>query len=137
MKHQKPLPLADEQTRGFWDGCKQHELRLLCCEDCDTYIHQPAAMCHACNSMRLGWKPVSGEGEVYSWVVVHHAPAPGFQEETPYVIAWIELVEQTGLRILSNIVECPAAKVQAGLPVRVVFRDVTDEVSLPLFIPAG
>lgn len=133
MDHQKPLPRADEQTRGFWEGCKEHELRLLCCEDCDTYIHQPAAMCHACNSMRLGWKPVSGEGEVYSWVVVHHAPAPGFQNETPYVVAWIELVEQAGLRILSNVVDCPPEDVQAGMPVRVEFRDVTDEVTLPVF----
>ena len=133
MDHQKPLPRADEQTRGFWEGCKNRELRLLRCEDCGTYIHQPAAMCHACNSMRLGWKPVSGEGEVYSWVVVHHAPAPGFQNETPYVVAWIELVEQAGLRILSNVVDCPPADVQAGMPVRVEFRDVTDEVTLPVF----
>ena len=87
--------------------------------------------------MRLDWKAVSGRGEVYSWVVVHHAPAPGFQEETPYVIAWIELVEQAGLRILSNIVGCPPEEVQAGMAVRVEFRDRTDEVTLPLFTRAG
>ena len=90
-------------------------------------------MCHACNSTRLGWKRVSGEGEVYSWVVVHHAPASIFQEETPYVVAWIELVEQRGLRILSNVVGCPPERVQAGMRVRVEFRDVTDEVTLPVF----
>ncbi len=131
----KPLPLADEQTQGFWDGCREHELRLLRCGDCATYIHQPASMCHACNSMRLSWQPVSGEGKVYSWVVVHHAPAAGFQDDTPYVIAWIELCEQPGLRILSNIVGCAAAQVQASMPVRVEFRDVSNEVSLPVFRP--
>ena len=87
-------------------------------------------MCHACNSTQLTWKPVAGEGEVYSWVVVHHAPAAF---ETPYVVAWIELVEQPGLRILSNIVGCPPADVFAGMRVRVEFRDITDEVTLPLF----
>jgi uncharacterized OB-fold protein len=131
----KPLPLPDEQTRGFWDGCRDHELRLLYCEDCATHIHQPAPMCHACNSMQLRWKPVSGDGEVYTWVVVHHAPGSGFQEETPYVVAWIELAEQPGLRILSNIVGCEPAQVHAGMRVRVEFRDVTDEVSLPVFCP--
>ncbi len=125
-----PLPLPDEQTRGFWEGCRDRELRLLCCDDCATYVHQPAAMCHACNSTRLTWKPVAGEGEVYSWVVVHHAPAAF---ETPYVVAWIELAEQPGLRILSNIVGCPPADVFAGMRVRVEFRDITDEVTLPLF----
>ena len=93
-------------------------------------------MCHACNSTRLGWKRVAGEGVVYSWVVVHHAPASGFQDETPYVVAWIELVEQPGLRILSNVVGCPPAQVHAGMPVRVEFRDVSDEVVLPVFRPA-
>ncbi len=136
MTRDKTLPLPDELTQGFWDGCRDHELRLLCCEDCATYIHQPAAMCHACNSTRLRWKPGTGEGEVYSWVVVHHAPAAGFQDETPYVVAWIELFEQPGLRILSNLVGCPPAQLQAGMRVRVEFRDVTDEVTLPLFRPS-
>ena len=137
MDQAKPLPQADEQTQGFWDGCRDHELRLLCCEDCATYVHQPAPMCHACNSTRLQWKRVTGEGEVYSWVVIHHAPATAFQEETPYVIAWIELREQPGLRILSNVVGCPPAQVEAGMRVRVEFRDVEDGVSLPVFTPVA
>lgn len=135
MAQEKPLPLADPQTRGFWEGCREHELRILCCEDCATYIHQPAAMCHACNSMQLRWRRVRGEGEVYSWVVVHHAPTAGFQDETPYVVAWIELIEQAGLRILSNVVGCAPEQVHAGMRVRVEFRDVTEDVSLPVFRP--
>jgi uncharacterized OB-fold protein len=135
MTIERPLPLPDLQTQGFWDGCRDHELRLLRCEDCTTYVHQPAPMCHACNSTRLGWQRVAGKGEVYSWVVVHHAPTAGFQEETPYVVAWIELVEQAGLRILSNVIGCAPDEVQAGMRVRVEFRDVTQDVSLPLFRP--
>jgi uncharacterized OB-fold protein len=80
---------------------------------------------------------VSGDGEVYSWVVVHHAPGTIFQEQTPYTLAWIELVEQPGLRILSNVVGCPPAQVEAGMRVRVGFRDVTGEVTLPVFHPSA
>ena len=135
MPYASPLPAPDLETQGFWDGCREHELRILRCEACSTYIHQPAAMCHACNSTRFQWTRVSGEGEVYSWVVVHHAPTAGFQAETPYVIAWIELAEQAGLRVLSNVIGCPTDQVHVGMRVRVEFRDVTEDVSLPVFRP--
>ena len=135
MAYAKPLPLPDPQTQGFWDGCRAHELRLLRCAECGAYVHQPAPMCRACNGTALDWAQVSGEGRVYTWVVVHHAPVPGFQEETPYVVGWIELAEQSGLRILSNIVGCSPEEVAAGMPVRVEFRDVSDAISLPVFRP--
>jgi hypothetical protein len=131
----KPLPQPDVQTQGFWDGCRQHQLRLLRCRDCGTWVHQPAAMCHACGSMALDWAPVSGRGTVYTWTVVHHAPLSGFQAEVPYIVAWIELEEQPGLRILSNVVDCAPDQLRAGLAVRVTFRDVSDDISLPLFRP--
>jgi uncharacterized OB-fold protein len=51
------------------------------------------------------------------------------------VIAWIELSEQPGLRILSNVVGCQPANVEAGMRVQVEFQDVTDTVSLPVFGP--
>ncbi|MCH2173503.1 OB-fold domain-containing protein [Myxococcota bacterium] len=132
MSAKRPLPLPDDQTREFWDGCANQELRLQCCEDCETYIHQPAAMCHACNSTRLNWKRVSGNGEVYSWVVVYQAPA---SYDVPYVVGWIELVEQPGLRILSNVVGCPPDQVQAGMQVQVEFEALADGVNLPVFRP--
>ena len=135
MNDAKPLPRPDPLTRGFWDGCREHELRLLRCDACGTYVHQPAPMCHACNATDLSWTPVRGEGGVYTWVVVHHAPNPGFQDETPYVVAWIELDEQPGLRILSNVIGCPPEQVQAGMRVRVEFRDTAGDVSLPVFRP--
>ena len=91
MAIERPLPLPDEQTRGFWEGCREGELRLLRCQDCRTYIHQPAPMCHVCNSTQLSWKRVSGRGTLYTWVVVHQAPAA---YETPYVLGWIEVDEQ-------------------------------------------
>ena len=132
MTPERPLPLPDDQTRGFWEGCRNRELRLLRCEECGTYVHQPAAMCHACNATRLDWKRVSGNGALYSWVVVHQAPEAYV---TPYVVGWIELDEQPGLRILSNIVGCPPEQLQAGMRLRVEFEPLTEEVSLPVFRP--
>jgi uncharacterized OB-fold protein len=40
-----------------------------------------------------------------------------------------------GVRLLSNLVDCPVDAVRIGLPVEVVFDDVTPEVTLPKFRP--
>ena len=132
----KPLPEPDRDSRGFWEGCRAHELRILRCRHCGTYVHQPAPRCHACHSGDLDWQRVSGRGRVYSWVVVHHGTLPGFADETPYVVAFVELVEQPGLRILSNVVGCDPAALRADLEVSVAFEDASDDVSLPVFRPA-
>ena len=133
----KPIPEPNRDSRGFWEGCRAHELRILRCRECGTYVHQPAPLCHACNASELDWQRVSGRGRVYSWVVVHHGTLPGFSRETPYVVAFIELAEQPGLRILSNVIDCDPSELCDGFEVSVTFVDAGDEVSLPVFRPAG
>ena len=77
----------------------------------------------------------SGRGTVYSFTVTHQNQAPGFREELPYVLAVVELAE--GPRLMTNIVECAPDAVRIGMPVEVVFDDVTPEVTLPKFRPAA
>jgi len=52
------------------------------------------------------------------------------------VVAIVELEEQAGLRLTTNLVGCAPADVAIGMPVRVVFEDAGDGVFLPLFEPA-
>jgi uncharacterized OB-fold protein len=59
-------------------------------------------------------------------------PAP----DHPYAIAIVEIEEQKGLRLMTNIVNCPAEAVRIGMPVRVVFER-HDDVWIPLFEPAS
>ena len=61
--------------------------------------------------------------------------APGFRDALPYVLAYVELGE--GVRMLTNIVDCAPDDVRIGMPVEVVFEDVTPAVTLPKFKPAG
>jgi len=131
----RPLPLPDIDSQGFWDGCKAHELRILRCNGCGTYIHHPAPICHQCNAMDTRWETVSGLGTVFTYIVVHAANLPGFAEHVPYVTAWIELAEQKGLKLISNVVDCDPSDVHVGMPVQVVFEDATEEFSLPRFRP--
>jgi len=41
-----------------------------------------------------------------------------------------------GPKMVSNLVGVPPKDIRVGMPVRVVFEDITDEVTLPKFIPA-
>ena len=77
----------------------------------------------------------AARGTVYTFTVTHQNQAPGFRDELPYVLAYVELDE--GVRMLTNIVDCAPDAVRIGMPVEVVFEDVTPEVTLPKFKPAG
>jgi hypothetical protein len=76
---------------------------------------------------------VSGRGSVYTFTVNQRAWSPGL--EVPYVIAIVALEEQADLRLMTNIVGCPADEVVIGMPVHVEFREQGD-VYAPVFRPA-
>ena len=135
MAYEKPLPVMNEESRPFWEGCKQHRLLLQHCADCGAYVYYPRALCPACRSERLSWEPVSGAGTIYSYTVCHRPAGPAFKEDLPYVVALIDL--QEGPRMLSNIVTDDPGAVRIGQAVRVTFEDVTDEITLPKFVVTG
>jgi uncharacterized OB-fold protein len=54
---------------------------------------------------------------------------------TPFVVAIVELAEQPGLRLTTNLVNCAVDQVKIGMPVRVLFEN-RDPVWIPLFEPA-
>ena len=55
----------------------------------------------------------------------------------PYVVAIVELVEQPGLRFLTNVVGCRPDTVRRGLRVEVCFDRIAEDIWLPVFRPAG
>jgi hypothetical protein len=93
----------------------------------------PRAVCPSCLSSATEWVRARGRGTVYSFTVTHQSQAPGFRGELPYVLAIVELDE--GPRLMTNIVGCAPDAVRIGLPVEVVFEDVTPEVTLAKFRP--
>ena len=134
---ERPLPVADADSQPFWDACSRHELRLQRCDACGHFVYFPAPACRECGSHDLTWTRVSGRGTVYTFVVVHHVVTPGFPPDQPYVVAWIELEAQPGLRVLSNVVDCPPESVHIGQAVELRFEDLRDGVSLPVFRPVA
>ena len=131
---EKPVPRPYPDTKPYWDGTKNNQLWIQTCLDCGTLQFYPRGVCSTCLSSSLSWKQGSGKGTVYSFTVNYRAPHPGFAEDVPFVTAIIELEE--GVRMMSNVVQCDPDTVTIGMPVRVVFEPLTDEITLPKFRPA-
>ena len=127
------LPAVGPDNEHFWKGGASGELRFLRCQSCRTWIHPPAPLCPDCLGRDLAPEAVSGLGTVHTFTLNHQewVPAP----DHPYAIAVVELDEQEGLRLMTNVVGCPAEAVHVGMRVRVVFEAHDDDVWLPLFEP--
>lgn len=129
-------PELTVDTEPFWRGCAEGVLRIARCRACGLYLHPPRPACRRCRSMDVAPEKVSGRGTVHTFTVVHHAFIPGV--EVPYVVAVVELDEQAGLRLLTNIVECDPAAVRIGMPVEAVFTPISgvEGVAVPQFRPS-
>jgi uncharacterized OB-fold protein len=127
----RPVPLPDDVSRPFWEGCARGELRIQRCAACGRLRFTPQILCPACRSAECEWAPVSGKGVVYSRVVCHPPVLPAFQERVPYAVVLVELDEDPSLRLVGNLLDCPAEEIRIGSPVRVAFEDLGDGIVLP------
>jgi hypothetical protein len=129
----KPLPHVDGVSRPYWDAARRHQLMLQRCRKCGAYRYPAGEACSSCLSDDLEWVKATGRGEVYTFTVFHQVYHPAFAGDVPYVVAAIELEE--GPRMIASLVGCTPPEVRIGMPVEVVFDDVTAEVTLPRFRP--
>jgi uncharacterized protein len=132
--YRKPLPHIDEESRPWWEAAQRHELYVQKCRDCGDLRFHPRAQCTSCLSSRTEWIRCKSTGKIYTFTVTRQNQAAGFRDSLPYVMAWVEVDE--GLKMLTNIVDCPPEQVKIGMPVEAVFDDVTPEVTLVKFRPA-
>lgn len=130
----RPLPQPDAETAFFWEGTSRRALLILRCDACGTYVHYPRPACHACGARALTPTSVSGRGTVHTFTVTHR-PVPGF--DPPFVVTIVELEEQPGLRMVSNLIGLEPDDVRIGMPVEVAFQPAAEDVWLPVFRPAN
>ncbi|MFD9651716.1 bifunctional MaoC family dehydratase N-terminal/OB-fold nucleic acid binding domain-containing protein [Streptomyces mirabilis] len=128
-KAARPRPVVNRDNAGFWEGVGRHQLLIQRCGGCGTLRFPWLPGCGACGSPEWDTVEASGDGTVYSYVVMHHPPFPAF--DPPYAVGLIELAE--GVRIVSNVIGVPYDKVRIGMPVRLRFERYDEGLVLPVF----
>lgn len=128
----RKLPALTPDNAPFWQGGRDGALLIHRCAACTRWFHPPSPICPHCASFDVAPRAVSGRGTVMSCTVNHQPWTPALT--APYVVAIVELDEQPGLRVLSNIVGCAPEQVAIDMPVQVRFEQIED-VWLPLFAP--
>jgi uncharacterized protein len=129
----RPRP-AITQDNAFWfEGARAHTLLIQHCTSCGTLRHPPLPACGVCGSLEWDTVESSGRGTLYSYVVVHYPQVPSF--EYPLPIGLIELEE--GTRVVANLDGMDLQAIEIGMPLQVTFVDYGEDLSLPVFVPAG
>ena len=126
------LPAVTPENEHFWLGGAEGELRFLRCADCGYWIHPPQPICPMCLSRAVAPEAVSGRAMVHTFTVNWQPWYPNL--DPPYVVAIVDIAEQDGLRLTTNIIGCKHDEVFIGQPVRVTFEEY-DVVWLPFFEP--
>jgi uncharacterized OB-fold protein len=129
-----PLPPANPVSAPYWEAARRHEFVLQYCPGCQRYVFFPRPTCPYCRTAPLQWRAVSGRGTVHTFTIARRPTHPAFAGQEPYVIAVVELEE--GPRLTTNLIDVAPNEVRIGMAVQVAFRDVTAEVTLPVFAPA-
>ena len=128
----KQLPAVTASNRPFWEAAKRHELVIYGCINCGT-LYSQVTVCTVCDNPHMEWIKVSGRGRVFTFCVFRQPFHPAWQDDIPYNVAYIKLEE--GPLLISNIVGCPNEDIYIGMPVAVIFDDVTEVITLPRFTP--
>jgi uncharacterized OB-fold protein len=127
----KPVPEVTPEMAPFFEAARRHELVVQRCVTCGALRFPARAACNRCMSRDVTWVPVEGTGHVFSVAVMHQANHPAFEAMLPYAVAVVEL--DCGVRMISNVVDCPAREVAIGMPVEVTWEERSADVTLPVF----
>ena len=136
-------PTPQPESDFYWEKCKAGELWLRRCTACDRAYFYPRDICPfpECFSRDTEWVQSSGRGTLHTFAIVHRAPTPAFRGKVPFITAVVELEE--GARIPTNLVgiefaedEIRPESIQCGMAVEVVFEELDENISLPMFRPA-
>lgn len=146
MSYQRPglrlAPSPTPESEAFWTGGRDGNLLITRCHACGHFFHPPGPACWRCRSTDVAPEKVSGRATVAAFSVDRQPWIPGF--EPPYIVAIVEIAEDPGVRLITNVVDVEPADMSIGLEVEVFFEDWTalsggedTRVWIPLFRPVA
>lgn len=125
-------PALTARNSDYWTRGAAGELVIRQCTNCGLLMHPPSPICLRCRGRAVVAFAVSGRGRVHSFTVSRYQWVAGLVP--PYVVALVELEEQPGLFILTNIIDVDPGLVAEGDAVEVCFA-ANDGHFIPLFRP--
>ncbi len=132
--YDKPLPVPTMEDAPFWEALRQHRFILPVCSLCGARWFPPYSCCPHCWQDAREWREASGIGEVVGVTIFEKAYLQSFSTDVPYNVCLIRLVE--GPFMYSNVRGISNEDIRVGLRVKILYEDVTDSCTLPLFCPA-
>ncbi|MFD8645824.1 Zn-ribbon domain-containing OB-fold protein [Streptomyces zaomyceticus] len=134
-------PVTDEDGAPFWEYAAQGELRVQSCADCGELRFPPRPCCPHCQSFASEWRPMSGRGRIWSYVLPHPPLLPEYAAQAPYNAVIVELADAPRIRLVGNVVAAPDAplnsvdpsRLRIGAAVRVAFAKI-DGVVVPRWL---
>jgi len=129
----RPRPAITHDNAFWFEGTRAHELLIQRCTSCGTLRHPPLPACANCGSLEWDTVEASGRGTLYSCVIVHYPQVAAF--EYPLPIGLVELEE--GTRVVANLGGAEPEQFVIGMELRAEFVDHGEDLSLPVFVPAG
>jgi uncharacterized OB-fold protein len=118
------FPEINELNAPFWNGLAQGEVRLQQCHECGVHQYPPESFCYECGAQKMSWVAVAGEGEVYSFIVVHQQYHKAFKDFLPYTVVIVQMDE--GPRMLGLMLDRKKATA-IGDRVKPCIRRVDDQ----------
>ena len=127
-------PAVSEIGHQFWAACADRRFTLPRCAGCGRLRWYLLPTCPRCYAVEFSWAQLSGDATLYSFTIVHRSFHPSFDDQIPYVAAFVVPVEDEAVRFVTRIVECAIDRIEVGMPVGIAFTAVQG-VQMPFFRP--
>ncbi len=131
----KPMPEATPTSEPFWNGLKEHKVRIQYSPSSDAYVFYPRVLAPRTLADDLEWREISGKGKLYTFTVADRPTAPPWEDAVPQLLAVVELDE--GPRLSTEMVNADPTALKVGMRVSPVFEDHPEhDVTLLKYEPA-
>ncbi|CAM5594715.1 hypothetical protein GCM10010329_49040 [Streptomyces spiroverticillatus] len=135
-------PAVDPDGAPFWEYAARGELRVQACTPCGELRFPPRPCCPHCHSFDSEWRPMSGRGTIWSYVVPHPPLLPAYAAQAPYNAVIVELADAPRIRLVGNVVasadaaldSVDPARLRIGARVRVAFGKLPDGTTVPRWL---
>lgn len=132
---EKPFPEPTPVTRPFWDGLREHTIRIQYSPSSGEYVFYPRVLAPGTLADDLEWREIDGMGTLYTYTVADRPTAAPWADALPQLLAVVQW--DVGPRLSTELVGVAVEDIRIGMRVEPVFCDYPDrDITLLRYRPA-